>query len=343
MMIELYNRFVESYLKKIKNRNDLKAFFQFGSIKCPGISDLDLIIVFKESIDNGNVYRDLFWETVKENENYRRIIIHEPYFIVENLFEDLTKHHYIREEDLKILYNNDFYYNIKKIDNMEKLIINSEFIYSRLIQFLLSYTTKNYNLKYLLVRGNSIRHSLKLYKDSFPEENIELTSLEKINYLREEFKKNKMLEISENEIDDLFKQNINDFAKIFILSNAKIIENNFYYIKYNKNYKYEYSENISINFTNKLGISLDNNNKIVINLDNGIIPIIGLYKNYSKYVRKYFDVDLEYSIKNQKLLELIKRRVYFINNYWNFNKKCFGFKIGSLGFPMFLNPNHINV
>jgi hypothetical protein len=225
-MIELYNRFVESYLKKIKNRNDLKAFFQFGSIKCPGISDLDLIIVFKESIDNGNVYRDLFWETVKENENYRRIIIHEPYFIVENLFEDLTKHHYIREEDLKILYNNDFYYNIKKIDNMEKLIINSEFIYSRLIQFLLSYTTKNYNLKYLLVRGNSIRHSLKLYKDSFPEENIELTSLEKINYLREEFKKNKMLEISENEIDDLFKQNINDFAKIFILSNAKIINMN---------------------------------------------------------------------------------------------------------------------
>lgn len=88
---------------------------------------------------------------------------------------------------------------------------------------------------------------------------------------------------------------------------------------------------------------MDNNNKIVINLDNGIIPIIGLYKNYSKYVRKYFDVDLEYSIKNQKLLELIKRRVYFINNYWNFNKKCFGFKIGSLGFPMFLNPNHINV
>jgi|GEM_PF-6819109 len=338
-MNDIYIQFSEKIVNSFSKIPEVSAIFQFGSLSSPGISDIDLIVVLDDNFRKGEKIRKLFWKLVSEKEAYKNIVLHEPYYVSKNLFEELLEHIYINEFDLQLLYPEEYEFIFPKMSKEEKLLINSEFIYNRIIQFAISLATKQFDLRFLLVRGHSIKHSISLYQ-SDSKELLNLKSLDTIEDYRKKISSGNKINIANEELTELMISSLNDFYALHYLSIKKLLANNFFYIKADKEFSFNYAQNVYIDFSENHCLKVKDGN-LVIPMSNLLLSLIAIYGEYNSEVKKRFPIKYSYEIYNENFTKILNRRIDFIEKYWEWNQQVFNTKVGSLGFTMFLGPGDL--
>jgi hypothetical protein len=82
-----YDRALRSYVTALSARRGVKAIYQMGSIRFPGISDIDLIIIVDRQIETGTDFGRILRATAGPDGAY--IFSHAPYVISEDGFRRL--------------------------------------------------------------------------------------------------------------------------------------------------------------------------------------------------------------------------------------------------------------
>ena len=71
--LRIYENAIQGMVEKLRRQEEVISIFQIGSISHPGISDIDLVVVFKE---NGTFHLDPL-EGLSKTERY--LFIHTPF------------------------------------------------------------------------------------------------------------------------------------------------------------------------------------------------------------------------------------------------------------------------
>ena len=154
---KVYDKTIKLVSKKLIEDKSVKSIYQIGHVKSPGISDLDLLVVYK---DNESVLSNpRIWLSKQEK-----------YIVTHNLFG-------VSEKDFKIMQNYSFFHNYKHIwgekyqigSNLkleEQRILKKQIALEYLLQMYLVFTVQiNYqiiNLRGLLLHVNALKYDLEL-------------------------------------------------------------------------------------------------------------------------------------------------------------------------------------
>jgi tetratricopeptide (TPR) repeat protein len=162
--IKDYNKALDTVYQWISQRTDVK-FIQFGSVKHPGISDLDILIVVNNR-ENAHLLNDIpaSWKQLDHDTKY--LFYHEPPMIVTNNNRMLLSELY-PVFDMESL-NSD--QNATSIpikpnpnSNMYGLVeITCLFFFRDTVQALL---TRIFDVRFLLLRLSGLKHSIKILND----------------------------------------------------------------------------------------------------------------------------------------------------------------------------------
>lgn len=83
-----YDQALNEFLEKYTAHPDVKGIYQFGSVRNPGISDLDFIVVVKDALTQP-ISQDYGYDFLSEQASY--ILSHNPIIVPESLVPDLWK------------------------------------------------------------------------------------------------------------------------------------------------------------------------------------------------------------------------------------------------------------
>jgi hypothetical protein len=131
------------------------AIYQFGNIRCPGISDIDLLIL----VDNDDDFehkQNIINEILQTSEISRYCFFHEPIIMLPEYIPYLNIFH--TANDLKFLSGTPVDFKQQPPEHEQLLMWNSYFI----ISFLnVLHTKKPVSLRYLLLLINNIAYTIQ--------------------------------------------------------------------------------------------------------------------------------------------------------------------------------------
>ena len=81
-----YNHEIDRVMNVLSQCDDVISIFQIGEVSCPGISDLDFIVVVRDTMRNPGDYRKRISGLRKNN----FILMHPPYTVNESLAPEIT-------------------------------------------------------------------------------------------------------------------------------------------------------------------------------------------------------------------------------------------------------------
>ena len=155
--LQYYNREIEKYIEKASKVEGTLAIYSTGSMECPGISDIDLIIV------TNNKIKDAKRLSVTNGGFDKNLFIHEVLIMDKTSFENLQ--YILYASNLKCLWKNVECeeLNVASVPERERSIaIILDFVESKLWELDLLSRTNKVNVRHWLVGINSFRHSLDL-------------------------------------------------------------------------------------------------------------------------------------------------------------------------------------
>ena len=225
-----YKEATEHIIGKYSKINGLVSIYSWGGPSIPGISDLDLIFVFKNSRISSISSMPVFKRAFYMLSNKFRYIARHPFFYIEDISFENIRHVY-PDAEFKLLYGGNI--RIKKLSYMEnyfsRIALLSDIIvrhYPR--DFLEQMVIKSINTRDMLLRLNSLKRSIKTMEGLAKEKSSSWNyKLKQIDGLRKEwFDKNDFdllaslnedavkicLEITEKFRDFLIK---NDLVEIY--------------------------------------------------------------------------------------------------------------------------------
>ena len=153
----------KEFLKKISFKIDnIKSIYQLGSIEAPGLSDIDLFIIFK------NRQRDCVYNYYinRLSSKSQYLFLHNCWFIDECMMKKLP--HWFPYFNLFKVYGDKIEIDIRcKDDNNVKVILLTKYLLRKipfdLIHF--SYASNVLNERIMVGMVNSIRYTIELVKD----------------------------------------------------------------------------------------------------------------------------------------------------------------------------------
>lgn len=154
----VYTAAIDSYISMIKQNASVKAVYQMGSVKNPGISDIDLIVVVENAADPVSLRRISINHSGLP-QGYRGLFIHDVYLHDTTTFKDLVYITYC--DNLKQLYGEALPCHEAGATDEQILALHYifDFIASRLAQFTSFLMSRKISYRGLLVRVASIKHS----------------------------------------------------------------------------------------------------------------------------------------------------------------------------------------
>lgn len=163
-----YKSAISKYLDNIP-LDGIKSIYQVGSIRNPGISDIDLLIVFKD------LKRDLFekYSVDRLSEENHYLFSHNPLLMDMATFKNLNL--WFPFFDLKNLYGENVDLNCSKRDPQISIILLVKYLVTKLCLdlFIYGFMNNEFRERTMLCQMNSLRHSISLAKEIFktiPEE-----------------------------------------------------------------------------------------------------------------------------------------------------------------------------
>lgn len=157
--LQKYEQSKQEFIRYFQSHRAISSIYEIGGINNPGISDIDLILVFKE---DGNLTNDDY-NFLNKLDNY--IFVHPPFVIHKDLFPYLDYLFYA--SNIRKLVGEDHTF-LKPTSNKELKqllwIISTEAALSRLRDIVYQITWRNnISIRKMLLKLNSIRHNVNLY------------------------------------------------------------------------------------------------------------------------------------------------------------------------------------
>jgi len=318
--IKDYNDAINSVLEFEKNLpKNLKPeiIIQNGHINDPGISDIDIIFVFKDDFLYCSYFLELFQKYILQIENYNIFFHHLPHILPLSSLKDLPHMSFNPSGDLNIL-KGDFNFSKKETGHYQNILNSFEQIHSRIVGLAKLYLTNTKNLNALLLNGHSIIHSLNSVNQMGYKLNIkDFKTFIEIENLRKIIVDNADYKIKN--YNDLRLGLIDEFYLLLKHINKKIENKVLMHFSKNQNI-HKYDHDIYLVNLNK------KKDKINFHLKNKSIFIEGfswqtlcLFENYflekDNFQTVFKDLEFENEIKNR--LKYLKQ--IFIFNFNNFS------------------------
>ena len=165
---ESYQSAISKYLDNIP-LDGILSVYQVGSIRNPGISDIDLLIVFKD------LKRDLFgkYSVSRLSEENHYLFSHNPLLMDVATFRNLNL--WFPFFHLNNLYGEDFDLDFSKKGPEISIILLAKYLVTKLPLdlFICGFMNNEFRERTMLSQMNSLRHSISLAKEIFttiPEE-----------------------------------------------------------------------------------------------------------------------------------------------------------------------------
>ncbi len=309
--------FILDFEKNLPEKLKPEIIIQNGHINNPGVSDLDLIFVFRDDFLFCSYFLELFNNHILKLENHDTFFHHAPFMYPLSSIKYLPSMSLNPVSELKILKGN-ISFTKNEIVYYQNILNSFEQIHNRISTLTRIYLTKTKNLHSLLLIGHSILHSINSINQLGLNLKInDFKTFIKIEDLRKKIT-NKGIYSDENYFE-LCLGIIDEFFLLLKLLN-KIIENKIL-IHFSKNHNiHKYSNDTYLINLNK------KKDKINFNLKNNNIFIEGfswqtmcLFENYfldsSSFQTVFNDSEFEFEIK--KRIDFLKK--IFIFNFNNFN------------------------
>ena len=158
---DVYNTVIDRYIAHISKLSFVKSVYQIGSVRDPGISDLDLVVVVDECYDPLKIgMLSIFRNNI--HCQTKNTFLHDIYLYNQHSFKRILYSNYC--DNMKLLYGVDQQLDVpdrSELDILSMQII-FDFVASRLAQFQQFIAGGRISLRGILVRVSSIKHSYSL-------------------------------------------------------------------------------------------------------------------------------------------------------------------------------------
>ena len=215
---EVYNTVIDRYITHISKLSFVKSVYQIGSVKDPGISDLDLVVVVNECHD----LLEIGLLSVFRNNIHRQaknVFLHDIYLYDQHSFKRFLYSNY--SDNMKLLHGVDQQLDVpdqSELDILSMQII-FDFVASRLAQFHQFHASGRISLRGILVRVSSIKHSYSLLtKLGIIDSEIQ-DFIYKVEKMRREHEK-----ITDKDILETFLASFYFFSRIVHLASSCFVE-----------------------------------------------------------------------------------------------------------------------
>ena len=157
--LQEYDRCKRNFVSYFQSHSTISAIYQIGDVNNPGISDLDLILVFRENGKFSNEDHSFLRHLDKE------IFVHAPFVISEHLFPYIQYLFYTDNLRRVAGENFDFLRPTSKIEHEQLLWqLCTEAAIARLSDLIYQITLGSYlNARKMLLKINSVKHNINLY------------------------------------------------------------------------------------------------------------------------------------------------------------------------------------
>jgi hypothetical protein len=169
--IDKYQRAIDSFVDKIGKATCVKSVYRIGSIESPGISDIDLYIVFDDHISSH--YGAFSVKNICSKEE-RYFFLHDPGFVNSHLFENIFEWNPVFQ--LRKVYGENIEPN-KKINkvNLHHIGILVKILITKIPRVIIAELSRpKINIRLLIMQLNSFKHTIALYQEITGDDNDEL-------------------------------------------------------------------------------------------------------------------------------------------------------------------------
>lgn len=314
-----YKESIDYLLQRYSKIKNIISIYEWGSVSIPGISDIDLVFVFKKTTDKAlPLFKKSFYFL---NKKIRYLGSHPFFFIDEETFHNVK--YIYQKTNFRLLYGKDI--KIKNLNAKEKYYANIALINDLIIRhyprdFIEQSVDKTINVRDTLLRLNSLGYTIKtlknLTKDGCDSWN---QTLYRIKNLRKDWFKLKDF----NEIALLNDEAVNisidiiDIFRKFLLKNEIVKINSGEKVIYrginNKSlFKKRWSKQEA---SKEMVNSIKNRKRLYSILPLELAPQLVEYSRssglISNYVKKNISNRITYNIKNKGI---INKRIEILNN-----------------------------
>ena len=187
-----YQRQIELYKKRVAGVCGVISIYLMGSIRSPGLSDIDIIVITEDEFDSA------LSSKLAVTDLDSRIFLHGPVVVPYSLVDSFQS--IIYASNLKCIYGPDCLSTWDSLDLSKRKLLSIcyliDFIESRMLQFAMT-GLRPVDKRAWLTRVWSTMHSLFLYKN-YCEVNVP----EEINFLEKKINKTRIDWVEKNHVED---------------------------------------------------------------------------------------------------------------------------------------------
>tara|TARA_B100000965_G_C19592252_1_gene758487 strand:- start:59 stop:1114 length:1056 start_codon:yes stop_codon:yes gene_type:complete len=326
--IEDYNRtidYVLEFSKKLPSNLVPENIIHNGHIKSPGVSDIDLIFVFKDNFVLSSQFLYLFKEAIQDLPNKEIYFHHLPHIYPLSSIKMLPYMTYNPVSELKIL-TGKISFESKNLNPYQNILNSFEQIHNRITTLINLIIEKKRSHKALLLTGHSIIHTincLKLLGAEIEEKNF--TNFNEIEKIRKRIVKGGA-ELEYN-FENICKGLITEFVVLLNIVNKQIEKKILVHFSKERNI-FQYDNNIYlIKLNEKISepkYYLNNNNLFIEGFS---WQTQCIYENYFLTNNDFKTIFLDKEFSNQ-----INKRINFIKILTSFNFSNFNTAVGRNSF-----------
>ena len=306
---------------------------QFGKVKNPGISDLDLIVAVPDDFLYGDKLNSKISQFVNTNEYKHILFQHLPVIYPISIAKHIGNFFYVDTNEINNLYGSIDFSEFKI--TLQHVLQQLEFLSERLVHFMICQNTPNYPVDKLLVTGHSLIHSIDVLNRFEPIDTHKFKGIDIVEKTREisnsiadfqvPIKTSALAELLAHEATELLWSAVNiieSHINMFIGSNQK---------------SFHHSPNIF--YTDFVQMS----ESITIKRSGDILLIEGLPELCSIIKTCFFDDPNSFQLLCSKDLEVnLKSRRRMIHQLGYFNLMNFGHGFGRSGLTPFLTDIYLS-
>ncbi len=313
-----YREAIACIIDKYSKSQSLTSIYNWGNPSIPGISDIDLVFVFKDNSNSSLPFlRRSFYIL---NQKLRYLVVHPFIFIDESSFQNAR--YIYPDTNFKLLHGKNI--KIRNISAHNKYYSDAALLNDIIIRhyprdFLEQSASKTINARDTLLRLNSLKYSLKIIRSLTGEKYTEWNGkLKLIENLRENWFKSKDFGLLASLNEDAAKITMEIIEKFLLF----LTENNLAKIVSEDNVKFNGIKNKSLfikNWTkenalktmlNAIKLKQEYYSVLPLELSAQLVEYSKGEGRISKYIKSKLSNDISYNLKHK---DIIKERIKILN------------------------------
>ncbi|MFX0139667.1 MAG: hypothetical protein ACFFDN_38865 [Candidatus Hodarchaeota archaeon] len=152
-----YNEVKDKIINIFKNIPSLISIYEIGSISSPGISDLDLVLVFDDNAKD--VVYEIYYDKLDDRDKY--ILMHSPFVITKSLFENIR--YFFVPDNFKLLWGDKIHIKEIQQQHLLKQLIAAEFVLGTTFSLIHSLKNKILKVRSFLCVLNAVKYDFQIY------------------------------------------------------------------------------------------------------------------------------------------------------------------------------------